>query len=97
MVGSRRLRSAAGVGRTWPKPSGRSGNRLAPTRQAAEGLEVGLLVVSGGGCGCRTDGGVVGVPPPGGAVGWLAHAVPDAAMRRTRGTISRAPRTMRLG
>jgi hypothetical protein len=97
MVGSRRLRSAAGVGWTCPKPSGRSGSGLAPTRQAAEGLEVGVLVVSGGRCGRCSDGEVVDGLPPGGAGGWLAHAVPDAATRRTTGTISRAPRTMRPG
>ena len=70
MVGSRRLRSAAGVGRTWPKPSGRSGSGVAPTRQAAEGLEVGVLVVSGGRGGCCTGGEVVAGLAAGGAGGW---------------------------
>jgi hypothetical protein len=93
MVGSLRLRSAAGVGRTWPKPSGRSGSGLAPTRQATEGLEVGLLVVAGGHCGC-TEGEVVGELPPDGAGGWVVQAVAKAATTKTRGRIRRTLRTM---
>jgi hypothetical protein len=95
MVGSLRLRSAAGVGSTWPKPSGRSGSGLAPTRQAAAGLDVGVLVVSGGRGGCGTGGEVVGGPAAGG--GWLAHAAANAATTRTQGRIGWAPRTMGPG
>jgi hypothetical protein len=97
MVGSLRLRSAAGVGRTCPKPSGRSGSGLAPTRQAAPDLEVGLLVVSDGRCGRCSDGEVVGGLPPGAAGGWWAHAVAKVATTKTSGMIRRAPRTMRSG
>jgi hypothetical protein len=96
-VGSRRLRSAAGVGRTWPKPSGRSGSGVAPTRQAAEGLEVGVLVVSGGRGGCCTGGEVVAGLAAGGAGGWLAQAPASAATTRTRGRVGRARRTMGSG
>jgi len=39
VVGSRRVRRVAGVGRTWPRPSGPSGRGLAPTGRAAAGLE----------------------------------------------------------
>ena len=57
-VGSRRVRSAAGVGSTCPNPSGRNGSGLAPTRQAPGGLVVGgsapggrVVELPSGGCG----------------------------------------------
>jgi hypothetical protein len=50
-VGSRRSRSAAGVGSTSPNPSGRNGSGLAPTRQLAPTREVADGRVAGRGCG----------------------------------------------
>jgi ketosteroid isomerase-like protein len=70
---------------------------LAPTRQAAEGLEVGVLVVSGGRGDCGTGGEVVAGPAAGAAGGWSAQAPANAATTRTRGRIGRAPRTMGSG
>src|SRR6266516_379230 len=47
-VGRRRSRRAAGVGRTWPKPSGRSGMGRAPSTHVAAGAAAPVVVVGAG-------------------------------------------------
>jgi len=101
MVGRLRVRSLAGVGRTCPKPSGRSGSGLAPTRQTADALDVG----AGAGAGVAPAGGEAVAGPAGAATedglglalgcvdGWAAQAATNAPS--TRAISRRTPRSMR--
>jgi hypothetical protein len=101
MVGRLRVRSLAGVGRTCPKPSGRSGSGLAPTRQTADALDVG----AGAGAGVAPAGGEAVAGPAGTATedglglalgcvdGWAAQAATNAPS--TRAISRRTPRSMR--
>jgi quinol monooxygenase YgiN len=101
MVGRLRVRSLAGVGRTCPKPSGRSGSGLAPTRQTADALDVG----AGAGAGVAPAGGEAVAGPAGTATedglglalgcvdGWAAQAATNVPS--TRAISRRTPRGMR--
>jgi quinol monooxygenase YgiN len=111
MVGRLRVRSLAGVGRTCPKPSGRSGSGLAPTRQTADALDVG----AGAGAGVAPAGGEAVAGPAGTATedglglalgcvdGWAAQAATNApstkaiSRRTPRSMRSRVPRSARHG